>query len=182
MKISFAGVALLGLMVSAAIVSADPNSGPDVGTKLTKLKVAMATGDDAGKEVDVVEARKDAPTVILLVQADKFDRPMARFMKVLDTKLAKDRPDVQLVGIWLTDDVEKSKEYLPKAQQSVKFEQTVLGVHPGDVNGPEGFNIHTGAHITVVVADKQAVVASLGFRSINDTDVPSVIEKLPAKR
>ena len=182
MRISIAKIAVLGLLISASLTFADPNSGPDAGTKLTKLKVAVVTGDDAGKEVDFIGTRKDAPTVYLLVAADKFDRPLARFMKVLDTDLKKDRADIQIVAIWLADDVAKYKEYLPKAQQSMKFEQTTLGVHPGDVNGPEGFNIHTGAHLTVVIADKQTVVASLGFRSVNDTDVPGIVEKLPKKR
>lgn len=156
-------------------------SGPDAGSKVESLKVFAATGEDAGNEVDYAARRTDKPTIYVFVQADKWDRPLGRFLKVLDQELAKDRQDVAVIAVWLTDDVEKSKEYLPRAQESIKLEQTVLAVYPGDKNGPPGWSINPGAHLTAIVVEGGQTVASLGYRSVNDLEVPNVLGKLKAK-
>jgi len=57
------------------------------------------------------ELRKDKPTVYVFVQAEKWDRPMFRFIKTIDEKLGDAG---QVVAVWLTDDADKSKTYLPK--------------------------------------------------------------------
>src|SRR5207302_1702303 len=114
------------------------------------------------------------PTIFVFVQADKWDRPVARFLRTLDQDLAKSRNDVQIVAVWLTDDVEQSKAYLPKAQDSLKLAQTTFAVYPGDKNGPAGWGVNPNAHLTAVVAENRKVTASFGYRSINETDVPPV--------
>ena len=93
-------------------------------------------------------------------------------------------PDARHVAFirWLTDDADKAKEYLPKAQMSLKLERTTFAVHPGDKNGPTGWAVNNDAHLTAVVAVKGQVAASLGYRSVNETDVPAVLKKLPPKK
>ena len=49
---------------------------------------------------------------------------MARFMRKLDETLLKESEEVYIVAVWLTDDVDKTKGYLPRAQQSLKFQNT----------------------------------------------------------
>jgi hypothetical protein len=142
------------------------------------LKVVAATGDATGKETDFAAERKEKPTLFIFVQADKWDRPVARFLRTLDQTLAKDRNDVQIIAVWLTDDVDKAKEYLPRAQESLKLAQTTFAVYPGDKGGPAGWAINTDAHVTAVVAQDQKVSGSFGFRSVNETDVPAVLKKL----
>ena len=164
-----------------ASVHGQIQSGPDRGSKLEPLKVSVVVGDGAGEELDLAARRGGQPTIYLFVQADKWDRPVARFMSTLDKELVKSRSDVAVVAVWLTDDVEKSKEYLPRAQQSINFSQTALTVFPGDKNGPVGWSIHSGAHLTAVVAENSRVVASFGFRSLNETNVPEVLSKLTSK-
>jgi hypothetical protein len=166
----------------SAVALADVVSGPTVGSKPEAFKVVIVTGDEAGKEVDVIEKMKDKPQVFVFVAADKFDRPMARFMKTLDQELSEKRPDLRIVAVWLTDDVNKSKEYLPKADQSLKFKHTVLSVFPKDKNGPDNWGINSDAHLTAVLVSSNLVDASVGYRSLNETDVPDLIKKLkPAK-
>src|SRR5262245_36741414 len=100
-------LAVIGLAGVPGVLRAQVESGPAVKNKVERLKVAVATGDDAGKDVEFVGRRKGAATIYVFVQADKFDRPVARFLKVLDTELGKDRTDVHVVAVWLTDDVDK---------------------------------------------------------------------------
>lgn len=173
-------IALLCAVSSVAL--ADVVSGPTTGSKPEAFKVSIATGDDAGKEVDLVEQRKDKPQILVFIAADKWDRPMARYLKTLDTELSEKRPDLRVVAIWLTDDANKSKEYLPKADQSLKFKQTTLGVCEKDKNGPNTWGINSDAHLTAVSMSGNVADFSVGYRSLNETDVPDLLKKLkPAK-
>jgi len=157
-------------------------SGPAEGANVPPLRVDAVAGLVPGETKDFATERKDDPTIYVFVQADKFDRPVARFLKVLDQQLGKDRPEVQIIAVWLTDDAEKSKEYLPRAQMSLNLSQTVWSVYGGDKSGPGDWNIDVAASVTAVVADGSKVVKSFDYISVNDTVVPEVFKKLPAKK
>lgn len=178
--------AIVGLLVcSVAVISsafADVASGPGEGNKVDPFQVSVVAGELADKEVDFVTDRKEKPTVFVLVNSDKFARPIARFIKELDEKLQADRQDVNIVAVWLTDDVAKSKEYLPKAHQSLKTNRTSWSVYAGQKTGPETWGVNPDADVTVVVSDGEKAKFSKGYRSINETEVPKVIEALPAKK
>jgi hypothetical protein len=177
----FGSLLLGGLLLAPGTLLAQVESGPSAGSKIEALKVVTATGDNAGKEADYAKERKDKPTIFVFVQADKWDRPTARFLRALDEALVKDYKDVQIVAVWLTDDVAKAKDYLPKAQESLKLSQTTFTVHPGEKSGPAGWGINADAHVTAVVAQDQKVTASFGFGSLNETDAPAVLKKLKQK-
>lgn len=177
--------ALLSLTLTLLLLpltSLQADSGPAEGNEVAPLKVDAVAGVVSGETKDFAAERKALPTIYVFVQADKFDRPVARFLKVLDQELGKDRPDVQVIAVWLTEDVAKSKEYLPRAQMSINLSQTVWSVYDGDKSGPKGWNIDVAAHVTAVVADGTKVVKSFDYRSVNDTVVPEVLKKLPAKK
>jgi hypothetical protein len=171
-------LAAMLLILAPSLAAAEAESGPAAGREVAALKVFVATGDDAGKEIDVAAARGAKPTVYIFVAADKWDRPLARFIKTLDEELTRSKSEARVFAVWLTDDVEKSKEYLPRAQQSIKLEQSALAVYPGEVGGPEGWSINDSVHLTAVVAHGGKVTASFGYRSVNETDVPAVLEKI----
>jgi hypothetical protein len=177
MKTVFFTAAFLLLVASQAC--AQLNSGPDPGSDISPLRVAVITGENAGETLDVAQRRGVMPTIYIFIQADKWDRPLARFLRALDDDLRKDRSDVAVIVTWLTDDVEAAKDYLPKAQQSIQLSQTSLAVFPGDKNGPTGWSIHSGAHLTAVIATDGRVLARFGYRSLNETNVPEVVAKLP---
>lgn len=167
---------------SLQMAVADVVSGPKEGSKVAALKVAMTTGDDAGKDADIAERQKDKPTIVVFVNAERWDRPMARFLRTLDQELLKTRQDVRLIAVWLTDDVAKSKDYLPRAQQSLKLEQTDWTVFLGDKNGPPDWSINSDAHLTAVLVSENKIDATFGYRSLNETDVPAVLKKLKPKK
>jgi hypothetical protein len=156
----------------------DVVSGPDQGQKVPALQVFDATGPHKGKEVDYATERKNKPTVYVFIQADKWDRPMAKFLRNLETTLQKDAGDAFVVAVWLTDNVEKTKDYLPLAQQSLKFHVTALVCFPGDKAGPKGWNVNADAHLTAVVANQGKVGATFGYQSVNETNVPDVYKAL----
>jgi hypothetical protein len=161
---------LAALLLSSFVRAQDPAD-----RKTPVLKVHDLTGANAGKEVDYAAERKERPTVYAFVRADAFDRPMARFLKKLDDALPK---DAYVVAVWLTDDVDKTKDYLPRVQESLKFQSTALAYHPGEKSGPDGWGINADSRLTVVVADKGRVVASFDYQSLNETNVPEVEKAL----
>jgi hypothetical protein len=153
-------------------------SGPKQGDKVPELKVFAAAGEITDKDLDFADERKEKPTVYFFIQAEKFTRPMNKFMKTLDGELGAIDDNAGAVAVWLTEDVDKIKGYLPRIQMSVKYEKTALTVFPGEKSGPQGWGINVDAHITAVVANKGKVVASYGYMSVNDTDVPKIRDLL----
>ena len=157
-------------------------SGPEKGKPVPALKVFAATGPHEGKEVDYKMQRKARRTVYVFIRADKWDRPMARFLRGLDMAASKDGEETAVVAVWLTDNVEKTKKYLPRAQQSLQLQATALTCFPGPQEGPQGWGINADAHLTAAVVHKGTVAATFAYRSVNETDVPAVQKALKAAR
>lgn len=174
----WAVLAALMLVVSGSWAGAQElKSGPQEG-KTPELKVFDLTGPNTGSEVDYTADRKEKPTIYLFIPADKFDRPTARFMRELDKGVEGDSDEAYIVAVWLTDDAAKTKEYLPRAQQSLQLQRTALTCFTGDKSGPADWNLHGDAHLTAVVANEGKVAASIGYVSLNETDVPTVRKAL----
>src|SRR5712692_6568668 len=152
-------LASCGLFLNSFAWAQDLSSGPDQGKKVPPLKVFDATGLNKGKEVDYAAERKQRPTIYILIQAEKWDRPMARFLRKLDEALQKEEEDSSVVSVWLTDNPDKTKEYLPVAQQSLQFQKTTLTCFTGEKAGPKDWNINADAHLTAVVTTKGKVAA-----------------------
>jgi hypothetical protein len=169
---------LAGVLLPWPAQAQDVVSGPDKGKAVPALKVLDVTGANQGKEVDYARERQAKPTVYVLLRADKWDRPMARFLRKLEDDIVKDSADAYVVAVWLTEDVDKTKAYLPLAQQSLKFHATALACYPGPAAGPDGWNVNGDAHLTAVVAARGKVAATFGYQSINETNVPEVRKAL----
>jgi hypothetical protein len=172
----------VGLLVTPEL-RADVESGPKAGDKVAELKVYGVVGTVEGKEADFAAERKDAPTIYIFVSAEEGGipvggRPAARFMKVLDTEVAK-IDGAAIVGVWLGDKAfDKHKDYLPRINMSLKFEKTSLAAFDGDKSGPNNWGINPDAHLTVVVANKGKVIKSFPFTTVNETDVQPVLAEL----
>ena len=167
------GLAVLILTASLSSAWADVASGPVVGEGVPALKVLVVVGEKAGDELDLAAGRKEHPTVYVFLQADKFDRPMARYLRALDESVTKAGQNTAIVVVWLTGTPDATKEYLPKVQMSLKLQSTTYAQH-ANTAGPEGWGINPDAHLTAVVAGKAKVAANFGYRSLNDTVVPEV--------
>jgi hypothetical protein len=167
-----------GLLAVGGLALADVTSGPDVGAALAPLKVFAATGAHEGRELDIVAERKDKATVYLFIPSDKWDRPMARYLKTLDKELAGGKEKAEVVAVWLSHQLDQTKEYLPKVQQSLMMEATVLTAFTGAKAGPKDWRINDAAHLTTVVAVNGKVATTFAYQSLNETDVPAVVKAL----
>jgi len=164
------------LLGTASLLAQDVTSGPATGEKVPALKVFDATGANKDKEVDYAADRKDKPTVYAFIQADRWDRPMHRFLAELDKAVPKESADAYLVAVWLTEKPDDTKAYLPKI--ATYYQNAALTCYTGGREGPKGWNVNADAHLTVVVAHKGKVAAVFGYKSVNETDVPAVRDAL----
>ena len=161
-------------LLASSAVGQDVSSGPEQGKTVPALKVFDATGPHKDKEIVYAAERKDKSTIYIFIQAEKWDRPMARFLRKLDDALQKKDEDWPVVAVWVTDNPDKTKGYLPLAQQSLRFEKTALTCFTGEKMGPKDWSINGDAYLTVVVTTKGKVVSTFGYRSINETNAPAV--------
>jgi hypothetical protein len=166
--------AVLVVVLIGSVHAEEVSSGPKAGDKVAALKLLVATGENAGKEIDLAAERKEKPTVFIFIDADQFSRPIARYLKVLDGAVNTIGNDAHIVAVWLTSDQEKTKAYLPKAQMSLSLEATTLAQFPGAKSGPDGWAINDRALVTTVVANKEKVTANFAYVSVNETDVRKV--------
>lgn len=169
------------LMLAAFALGAD-DPGPKAGAAVPKLPAVVVTDKAAEKETDLAGDRKDAPTVYVFVNADQFKdtnipfgRPAHRFIKTLDEKIG-DVTDAKVVAVWVGGDADKNKEYVPKIDKY--YGNTVRGVSSADANGPKDWALAGNATLTVVAAHKGKVVKGWAFESVNETDVPAVVDEL----
>lgn len=169
---------LATVLLSTPLARAAIESGPALDSALPELKADAATGDDAGKKITFTTTRKGKPTIYVFVRGDKFDRPIGRYLKFLDKALAELGKDTHVVAVWLTDDVDKTREYLPKVQQSIKLEATTFAFYAEDKNGPNAWAINDRAFVTTIVTDGAKVKARFAEQSINETNVPEVTAAL----
>ena len=177
MRQVLASAAILMAMVPE-IVRADVDSGPNVGVAVSALKVFVATGDRAGKELDVAADHGAKPTIYVFIPHEKFDRPIARFLRDLEKSVKEAGNEATMVTIFLTDDEAKTKEHLPRVQMSLQFTANPMAVYPSAKIGPEGWSVNTDAHLTAIVVQSGKVTAKFGYRSVNETAVPEVADAL----
>jgi len=161
-----------------SVARADIESGPNVGTAVTALKVFAATGDHAGKELDFAADRGAKPTVYVFIPYDRFDRPLARLLKTLEKSVIEAGNEATVVTVFLADDEAAAKDRLPKVQMSLQFTSNPLAIFPSMKQGPEGWQVNTDAQLTALVVKDGKVAAKFGYRSANETVAPEIVEAL----
>lgn len=122
------------IMLVTSVARADIESGPNVGTAVTALKVFAATGEHAGKELDFAADRGAKPTVYVFIPYDRFDRPLARLLKTLEKSVIEAGNEATVVTVFLADDEAAAKDRLPKANPAA-LNRRLIRVFPTRGNG-----------------------------------------------
>lgn len=143
------------------------------------LNAVVCVGEDAGQKSDLAKTRATSPTIYMFIQGDKWDRPIARLLRELDTKVKDDISDGRVIAIWLSNnEVDRYKEHLPRVQQSLKLAMTTYAVWPGDPFGPAAWNINRDDHVTVVTTRDGKIRGRHTFQSTNEGDAPKILADL----
>lgn len=169
-------LAVLANLVFVFAVRADVPSGPAVGHEVGELTVYGVTGDVQNEEVDFVAHREGKTTLYCFIPQEGWARPVARLLKTLDGRIDDVGDDAAIVVVWLTEDPDAAKEYMPRLQQSLQLEHTSLSVCTSDPLGPLEWAVNLDAELTAIVTVDGEVKKTFGFVSANETVADDVIE------
>jgi hypothetical protein len=150
--------------------------GPEPGTGIPSLKTFQVHGDLAGKEVDWKTQSPDHPILFVFLRSDQWDRPLARVVKKLDDLLQADRQQTKadLAIIWITKDLEKGKEYLPRAQQSLKLQASSWNILAGEVYDAQGWVLSGDLPLNLILVKKKKIAWGRAYREMSDVPVRGV--------
>jgi broad specificity phosphatase PhoE len=173
------GISLVGLCGLMLSVRADVESGPKVNTPLETFQFFAHTKGESGellnRQQDLFATRKDQPTLVVFVHAEKFTRPAAQYLRKLDELVMKVHDDAKIVVVWVHGDVSTMKDYIPKVQTSLKLQQIILGTYEGDQAGPANWNLNQDAAVTTVLLQGRQAKKVWGYDTLNGTDAEAVI-------
>jgi hypothetical protein len=181
LRITMFCVVGLSAVLICGTLPAEEKSGPEAGVEVPALKVEAVAGAISGEEKDFAADRAEKPTIYYFIRSDAWDRPVGRLLSTLDERLAKEKPEAQIFAVFLSDDVAATRDYLPRAQQSLKLSQTVWSVYPGEKSGPAEWNINARSNVTVVVANDKKILGSAGYGSVNETLAREILHHLDKK-
>ena len=146
-----------------------------IGAKVKPLNIELLQSDGSFMPIDAAMSATNKPIVYLLIPAARWDRPVARFLKTLDDKLSGYSAMAEIRAVWFSGDLDGTKEYLPRVQQSLQLQKSGLGVF-ADAEGPKGWQIGGDVQMVAIVVHRGKIAARFSFGSVNETDVPQVGE------
>jgi hypothetical protein len=172
----YTAVCLLCFSFTSSILAQEIDSGPAKGKTVPELKVYAVSGPIQAETVDYAAQRKGKATIYVVITANKFSRPMHGFLQALEKAVDKEIKDGLVVAVWLTDDVQKTRDYLP--QITKYYASAALSCFPGEKTGPKDWFINEQADATVILAHQGKVVGRFGYGSINDAVAHDLVTAL----
>lgn len=163
--------------VLAGPIQAQPDdpvySGPQPSEKLSAFKVLGFTGPQAGKEFELMEQLKGAPTLLVFVH--ELTRPASQLMRPLDLYGAKLATDgVATHFIWLAADRSAAEDRLRAIQGSIQF-KSPISISLDGIEGPGSYGLNRKVALTILVTKDNKVVANFAITQPNETDAPKVL-------
>lgn len=158
----------------------DPVSGPKVGEVAKGFEVDVATGDDAGKTLDLLKPLKDKPVLVIFVS--EMTRPGFGLLKLLDKYGRLRQPEgLEVLIVRVTDDAAAAAR-----QSKVHFDlydiKSTAGVARGGKAGPPEYGLSDEAQMTILLVDKDhKVLMNMARRAPERQDFDDVrkaIDKL----
>lgn len=150
----------------------DPTSGPQAGDELKDFKIKGFSGEKAGKEFQLLADAKKKPTMVFFIQ--KLSRPAFRLMKAVDAYAGKEE-GMNSHFVWVAEDVDKTMEFLKRAEQSLSM-KVPIGVCLEGKDGPPAYGLNDQVAVTILIAKDGKVVSNFAFVDPNDTDGPKVVK------
>lgn len=142
-----------------------------------KLTAVVCVGEKTGEPAELTQNRGEKPTIIMFIQLEKWDRPIARLLRELDQQTNAKLTDGSVVAVWLSNnEVAKLKEHLPRVQQSLKLSTTTYAAWSGDTFGPSDWNLNQDESVTVITINKGMVLGRHTFRSTNEGDAAKIMK------
>ena len=152
---------LLLTIPSLAPADETPFSGPQKGEKLPALKVKGVFGDEAGKELDLIQQAGEKPVVLIFVH--KRTRPAFGLMNAVMKYAAERSKDGLASGVvFLTDDVTATDKWLNVVKRHLS-EKITYGISADGVEGPGAYGLNRNVTLTVLVGNEGKTTANFAL-------------------
>ena len=152
-------------------------SGPQVGEPLPPFKAKGVFGEEAEKEIDLLEQAAGKP--VLLVFVHQRTRPAFGLTNAV-MKFAATRADAGLTSgvIFLSDDPTETGEWMQRVKQHLP-EGVTYAISPDGIEGPGAYGLNRNVTLTVIVGTKTAVTANLALVQPSlPTDGPRILKAI----
>ncbi len=155
-------VLLVSFVTSAWSAEEEPIfSGPQPGEKLPGFQVAGVFGDQAGQDIDLVQAADGQPLVLVFFHART--RPAFGLTNTI-MRYAITRKEAGLVNgvVFLTDDATETENWLKRVQKH--FPQGAqVGISQAGQEGPGSYGLNRNVTLTILVAKDNKVTANFAL-------------------
>jgi hypothetical protein len=167
---------LVVLLASHGLARADDPpqvfSGPQAGEKLLSLKVQLVEDKRSSTTVDFQEMSNGRPTLLVVVNGTS--RPAATFTRCL-MNYAELYGDELFAGtVYLDADLSAAEQYLRQAPNWWRFGPP-LGISLDGPEGPGSYGLNRNVNITVLVANRNTVLANFALIQPSLVDVPKIL-------
>ena len=159
-------------MLTLALAEDQIFSGPQTGEKLGDLNVRLAYGDVRGRQVDFVQMAQGRPIVLVLVHG--ANRPAARLTRAVLNYCEMYKEELFAALVYLDDDLNGAEKYLQRAV-SWWGVGTPVGISIDGAEGPGHLGLNRHVNVTVLVANKERVVANFALVQPSLTDVSRIL-------
>lgn len=165
------GVALVACGLRAAEVNSGPQPGESLGA-FEVTKVAGAPDDGVKLGQDLCYRCKMGNRPMVMVFSRRADRNLGRFVKKLDTVVAKNKEEYNM-GSFVSVLGDKPEELVKESKDIVsdsKIQNVAFVVPKNQPNGPANYKLNPAAETTVLIYVKGKVVANHSFAAGGLTD------------
>jgi hypothetical protein len=156
------GAILLSLGLAGTLSAAEPiRSGLQPGEKITAIFEPLnVNGAHAGEPYCLICENGLSPVVMIF--ARERSKPLEQLLSRLEAAVAKHQPQSLGAFVVFLGETEKWRAVATELARSLNLKRVVLSVDAAA--GPEGFNVHPDAAVTVVLYREHEVKANHAFR------------------
>jgi hypothetical protein len=154
-------------------------SGPQVGEKLSSLKVRALLGDRAGQEFDLVEEAEGKPITLFFVH--EVTRPSVGLARLIMNYVGKRKEDGLTGGVvFLADDATETENFAKRAAHAMPEGVPIVWSVDGQ-EGPGAFGLNRKVTVTVLVAKDNRVTANFALVQPSvQADAPKIAQAVVA--
>jgi hypothetical protein len=156
---------VLALIIACCLVplsaQAQEFSGPQVGEKVAPFKIRGVLDEQAGKEIDLVQAAGGKPLVLVFVH--ERNRPALGLARTVCDYAATRKTDGLTAGlIFLTPDATGTADWIKVASGALP-KQVPIGISVDGAEGPGAYGLNRKVQVTVLVAKDNKVAANFAL-------------------
>jgi hypothetical protein len=172
-------VSLVVAMAGRFLPAADEKlfSGPQVGERLGPFKVRGVFDQDAGKELDFVEAAAGKPIVLIFVHdVNRQSVSMTRILSEYTLSRAKDGLATGVV--WLDEDATAAENQLKRIRHALT-PKVPTGISVDGREGPGAYGLNRNVMLTILVGKEGQVTGNFALVQPSlQVDLPKILESI----